>query len=92
MLNKVAILSIDYYQQNISPYKGYKCAYKYYTGEYSCSEFTKNCILKFGVVKSIPLFRERIEKCRVIYFSNKETKSKKEIDKCNELAGVCACL
>ncbi len=92
MLNKIAILGINCYQNCISPYKGYKCAFSYYTNDCSCSEFAKNCIIKYGVIKSIPLFKQRLKKCRAIYFSKQKTEPKKEVDVCNELAGVCACL
>lgn len=93
MINNLAIVVIEYYQKYISPHKGYCCAYSYYTGKPSCSEFTKQCIQKYGIIKTIPLFSKQIEKCKIVYFAEYEKeKNKKEIDKCNEMAGVCACL
>jgi len=90
MISKIAISSIKFYQVYISPHKGYCCAYSHYTGKKTCSEFTKECIKKYGVVKSYFLHKKHIEKCQIVYFS--EIKKKKEVDMCNELAGVCACL
>ena len=92
MINKLAIIGISYYQQYISPHKGYCCAYKHYTGKSSCSEFTKESIKKYGIIKTFPLFKEQIKRCQAVYFSEKIKKPKKEIDKCNEAAGICACL
>ncbi len=92
MLNKIAILGINGYQKYVSPYKGYKCAYSYYTKECSCSEYAKKNIMTYGIMKSIPLINLRLKECRVVYLENKEKKKNSEIDACNEIAGVCACL
>ena len=92
MLDKIAILWIKGYQKYISPYKGYKCAYSYYTKGCSCSEYAKKSIIHYGIIKSIPLIDLRLKECRAVYFENKEKKKNSEVDACNEIAGVCACL
>ncbi len=93
MTKSISIQIINFYQQKISPYKGYSCAYKYYTNKHSCSEFAKKSINKFGLIKSIPLIGSHLQKCKKIYLANINKKqTTKKIDWCNETAGVCGCL
>lgn len=94
MIRKISIHSIQFYQKNISPYKGYSCAYRHYTGKDSCSEFTKKCILKYGVVKSIPLFKKQIERCKIVYYENQHNHSKPDgYEKfCNSCATIAPCI
>ena len=46
MLKKIFIRIINFYQKRISPLLGHNC--KYYP---TCSEYTKQAIEKYGVVK-----------------------------------------
>ncbi len=101
MISQISIYGIEFYQKHISPYKGYSCAYRYYTGKDSCSEFTKKSILKFGFLKSIPYFVEYLKKCKRVYNINEgstqeekieRNKKDKEVDGCNEACGVLSCL
>jgi len=92
MINKLAILSIEGYQRYLSPHKGYCCAYSHFTGKKSCSEFTKLCIQKYGLFKTLPLFKAHIDKCKIIYIAEEHKAKEKKIDMCNELAGICACV
>ena len=95
MISKISIKSIVLYQKHISPHKGYCCAYRYYTGEDSCSEYTKNMIIKLGFFKSIPYFFSRIKECKNVYLMNEhktDTKKNEKVDICNEACGVLACL
>jgi len=64
MTDIIALKTINFYQKWISPYKGYSCAYKYYTNKHSCSEFAKKSIQKFGIIKSIPLINIHLKKCK----------------------------
>lgn len=60
-MKKILIFFIDQYQKHISDffkYKGVIC--KFYP---SCSEYTKQAILKYGVIKGIFLGIRRILKC-----------------------------
>ena len=58
-MKKLLIFLIDGYQKHISPLKkNAKC--KYYP---TCSEYTKQAILKYGVIKGIILGIIRILKC-----------------------------
>ena len=47
-MKKICILLINFYQKKISPYLKTSC--KYYP---TCSEYTKQAIEKYGVVKGI---------------------------------------
>jgi len=58
MIDKVFIQMINIYQKYISPYKGYSCAYRAYSGNLSCSEFAKNEIKNNGFFKSLPLIKK----------------------------------
>jgi len=58
LLKKVMILSIRFYQRNISPYKGYKCPYIP-----SCSQYGIMAIEKYGPFKGGALALWRILRC-----------------------------
>ena len=60
-MKKLLIKSIECYQRNISPYveqKNIRC--KYYP---TCSEYTKQAIQKYGVIKGMTLGTYRIKRC-----------------------------
>ena len=60
-MKKLLIKSIECYQRNISPYveqKNIRC--KYYP---TCSEYTKQAIQKYGVIKGMTLGTYRIIRC-----------------------------
>ena len=93
MLNIICISMIEFYQKNISPYKGYTCVYKHFGGKYSCSEFTKKCISEHGVIKTIPLFINQINECKSIYSNNMNNKNANSCEKaCNTCGTVAPCL
>lgn len=58
MIKKILIKCICFYQKHISPWLGHNC--KYYP---SCSEYTKQAIEKYGVLKGCGLGIVRICKC-----------------------------
>ena len=57
-MKKILIKIIVFYQKNISPWQGPRC--KYYP---TCSEYTKQAIQKYGVLKGCILGIRRIFKC-----------------------------
>ena len=58
ILNKFLILIIKIYKYFISPYFPLNCRYLP-----TCSEYTKESIIKYGVVKGFWLGLKRIVKC-----------------------------
>ncbi len=57
-MKKIFIKFINFYKQQISPFLGIYCKY-----EPTCSEYTKQAIEKYGVIKGILLGIKRILKC-----------------------------
>ncbi len=62
-MKKIAILIIDFYKMFISslfrPILGEGCRFNP-----TCSEFTKDAISRFGVIKGTQLGIERLSRCR----------------------------
>lgn len=58
MIKRLCIKLIEFYQKKISPNLGYRC--KYYP---TCSEYTKQAIEKYGVLKGIFKGFIRILRC-----------------------------
>lgn len=58
MVKRFFIKLIEFYQKYISPGLGHNCKY-----EPSCSEYTKQAIEKYGVVKGILKGGYRILRC-----------------------------
>lgn len=55
---KIGIILINFYQKNISPSFGKRCIY-YPT----CSEYTKQAVDKYGIIKGSILGIKRILRC-----------------------------
>jgi uncharacterized protein len=62
-MKKIALLAIRGYQQYISPYKKFRCAYSVHTGRCGCSGIGYRAIRRFGVVDGIGVLRERLARC-----------------------------
>ena len=58
ILKNIAISLINLYKYLISPLLGNNCRYLH-----TCSEYTKESIIKYGVVKGFWLGLKRIAKC-----------------------------
>ena len=99
MLTKTAILSINFYQKYISPYKGYCCAYGVYHDDLSCSEYSKQTIKELGVLQSISKIKQRFKECKNAseYIENEYKDMKKDeefkVGRCENCArcGTDAC-
>ena len=77
---------IIFYQKLISPHKGYCCAYRAYSGNASCSEFTKITIQKNGLIKAIPSIKKQFLKCKIAF---EKIEKKKEKDMKENAADGC---
>jgi putative component of membrane protein insertase Oxa1/YidC/SpoIIIJ protein YidD len=64
ILDRTAVSAIKFYQNNLSPYKGFNCANRVLYGKLSCSEYARHMILGKGLVAAIPLLRQRLVECR----------------------------
>lgn len=58
MIKRLCIKMIEFYQKRISPSLGHRC--KYYP---TCSEYTKQAIEKYGVVRGVFKGFLRILRC-----------------------------
>lgn len=67
MLNGLALAAIAGYQRWISPYKGFRCAYRAHTGRCSCSQLGARAIRRFGTFDGIGVLRERLYRCGVAF-------------------------
>ena len=57
-MKKIVIFFICFYQKNISPWLGNHCKY-----EPTCSEYTKQAVEKYGVLKGGLIGLKRILRC-----------------------------
>jgi putative component of membrane protein insertase Oxa1/YidC/SpoIIIJ protein YidD len=63
--SSLVAVCIEMYQRFLSPYKGFRCAYRARTKRASCSEFAKRVALRRGVAALPALLRERFKRCAV---------------------------
>lgn len=59
MIKKVMVFFINVYQTCISPFFGANCRYTP-----TCSQYTKEAILKYGPIKGVAFGIKRILRCR----------------------------
>ena len=57
-MKRLILFCINFYQRNISPLLGKRC--RFYP---TCSEYTKQAILKYGTFKGLFMGIKRIIKC-----------------------------
>jgi len=69
-------LGIGFYQRNLSPLKGFCCAHNHLHGRGSCSQFARRVVLRFGVVRLLPLLKLRFIACRKAFLVLSESDSK----------------
>ena len=62
-LNALALAAIKFYQRNISPHKGFCCAYAAYTSDPSCSALGYRAIRRFGVWDGLLVLDRRLVRC-----------------------------
>jgi len=68
-------VAISVYKKYVSPFKGFRCAYRVLHGGNSCSTEIYELINKHGVLKGIPLAKVQLKRCTAAY---KILSSKKE--------------
>lgn len=67
MLRQLAAGTIVGYQRYVSPYKGFRCAYRCQTGRYSCSEYARRVTLRLGVLALWTALPRQFLRCRLAY-------------------------
>lgn len=55
------------YQRFVSPYKGFRCAYRVHTGRASCSELGYRALRRHGVIGGLQVLRVRVGRCGVAH-------------------------
>ena len=64
-LSPLACWLIGVYQRYLSPYKGFRCAYRVrHCRRASCSQFARRAIERLGVLPGMRLLSRRFDKCR----------------------------
>jgi putative membrane protein insertion efficiency factor len=58
LFKKLVLILIGFYQRRISPYKGRTCRF-----HPTCSEYTRQAIVKYGVIRGSFLGIKRIFRC-----------------------------
>jgi putative component of membrane protein insertase Oxa1/YidC/SpoIIIJ protein YidD len=64
-VRQAAASAIAGYQKHLSPRKGFSCAHRLLHQGESCSQYTKQVILKQGLWAAIPAVRSRFAECKV---------------------------
>lgn len=67
MMTWLALWAIGFYQRHISPYKGFRCAYRAHTGRAGCSALGKRAVRRYGFWRGVLVLDARLHKCGVAY-------------------------
>jgi putative component of membrane protein insertase Oxa1/YidC/SpoIIIJ protein YidD len=68
-MRRAVALGIDLYQHHLSPLKGFTCAHDHLYGRGSCSRFARRVVLRWGVLRLVPLLRLRFMACRQAFIA-----------------------
>jgi len=63
MLKKIFLFIIILYQRLVSPYLSQSCRF-----QPTCSEYAKDAIEEYGIIKGVALASKRLTKCHPIKF------------------------
>lgn len=58
-----AVAAITIYQRWVSPFKGFRCAYRAHNGGPSCSEYGKEMISSHGISRGLSRLTQRFREC-----------------------------
>ncbi|MFN0051013.1 MAG: membrane protein insertion efficiency factor YidD [Planctomycetales bacterium] len=59
----LVLAAISRYQRHISPYKGFRCAFRAHRGGLSCSAYGQQVIREHGLLQGLRLLRQRFREC-----------------------------
>lgn len=82
MLRYAVAGGIRGYQLYVSPYKGFRCAYKARVGRWSCSEYARRLAMRLGAGALLRGLPKQFARCKAAYLalmakSDEEKKSKR---------------
>lgn len=80
-MDKLALLLISIYQQYLSPYKGYRCAYAVLHDKQSCSHAIKVIIHHKGLITGFSDIRQQFNQCSLAY---QQIENNKDIEDDND--------
>lgn len=66
-MQALALFCIRFYQQHLSPRKGFSCAYRVHTGKASCSALGYRAIRYWGVWRGLWVLRQRLINCGITH-------------------------
>ncbi len=64
LTRQTASTFIHLYQKQLSPHKGFSCAYRVLHCSESCSQYTKRAISELGIGQALPLIQQRFQACK----------------------------
>ncbi|MGI0488108.1 membrane protein insertion efficiency factor YidD [Pantanalinema rosaneae CENA516] len=85
LTRQTASTLISFYQRQISPHKGFACAYRVLHGNESCSQYIKRTIQIHGLWQSLPLIRERFQACKA---ANQQLQQRSQFRRQPNLAAI----
>lgn len=66
-MRRVLLFAIRCYQRFVSPYKGFRCAYREHTGYASCSTLGYRAVRRHGIFTGLGLIKQRTSLCGVVH-------------------------
>ncbi|MFC1585125.1 membrane protein insertion efficiency factor YidD [Fibrobacterota bacterium] len=63
----IVLSGIRFYQEFISPRKGWHCAHNAKNNQTSCSNYASSRIRKYGIIKGLYLSKKRFGDCAAIH-------------------------
>ncbi len=93
-LQITALAAITLYQRYLSPYKGYRCAYRVHTGCASCSTLGYRAIRRYGAFHGVKVLQGRFERCAAIHQQHAQPRPAlpSQAGYCEAPAAVLSCL
>jgi uncharacterized protein len=80
-ISRISVNIISFYQQYLSPYKGFRCAHSYIYGDESCSVFIKKVVSEEGLFKGYNRIKSRFADCRLAYETISKDKRDQKVNK-----------
>ncbi len=65
VVDAATVYAIRVYQKKLSPHKGFSCAYRKLHGSESCSQYFRQTVEGYGLLKAIPRFQQRLQACQL---------------------------